>query len=114
MIVNFALLTMDVNFADIFCTCFFSQNAYTCTNIRHVLPISVKQLSDFVISRGIYYRATSHMRSFAKIKPSRKIPNLQYGSKVGKIKCETHEIAKSIVHSIHILQPRTYSFDASR
>ena len=41
------------------------------------LPISVVD-SDFAISRGFYFHETSHMRSFAKIKPSRKFPNLQY------------------------------------
>ena len=32
----------------------------------------------FAISRGFYYRATPHARSFAKIKSSRKVLNLQY------------------------------------
>ena len=38
----------------------------------HDLPISV-----FAISREFYFQETS-LRSFAKIKPSRKISNLQY------------------------------------
>ena len=33
--------------------------------------------SKFSNSWGFYFHGTSHMRSFAKIKPSRKIPNLQ-------------------------------------
>ena len=37
-----------------------------------------KRQSDFAISRGFYFHETSHMRSFAKIKSSRKFPNLQY------------------------------------
>ena len=40
------------------------------------LHISV---NDIVISAGgFYFHETSHMRSFAKIKPSRKFTNLQY------------------------------------
>ena len=41
-----------------------------------------KQQSDFAISRGFYFHETSHMHmwSFAKIKPSRKFPNLQYST----------------------------------
>ena len=31
----------------------------------------------FPISRGFYFHETLHMRSFAKIKPSQKFPNLQ-------------------------------------
>ena len=31
-----------------------------------------------MISGGLYFHETSHMQSFAKIKPSRKFPNLQY------------------------------------
>ena len=30
------------------------------------------------ISLGFYFHETSHMRSFAKIRPSREFPNLQY------------------------------------
>ena len=37
-----------------------------------------KDQSDFVVSQGLHFCETSHMRSFAKIKPSRKCPNLQY------------------------------------
>ena len=37
-----------------------------------------KRQSDFAISRGFYFHETSHMQSFAKIKSSRKFPNLQY------------------------------------
>ena len=33
---------------------------------------------DFAISRGFYFHETSQMRSFAKLKLSRKFPNLQY------------------------------------
>ena len=36
-----------------------------------------RQGHDLCISRGFYFHDTSHMRSFAKIKPSRKFPNLQ-------------------------------------
>ena len=39
-----------------------------------------KQQSDFAILRGIYFRETWHMRSFAKIKSSQKFPNLQYAA----------------------------------
>ena len=48
------------------------------TQLGHDLPISVNDKSDFVISQGFYFDETSHMRSLAKIKPSRKFPNLQY------------------------------------
>ena len=37
-----------------------------------------KHRSDFVVSRGFYFSETSHTRSFANIKPSRKYLNLQY------------------------------------
>ena len=37
-----------------------------------------KHRSDFVVSRGFYFCETSHRRSFANIKPSRKYLNLQY------------------------------------
>ena len=37
-----------------------------------------KQQSDIDIARGLYFRETTHPHSFAKIKPSRKFPNLQY------------------------------------
>ena len=43
----------------------------------HDLSSSVNGSHD-VISRGFYFHKTSHMRSFAKIKPSLKFPNLQY------------------------------------
>ena len=36
-----------------------------------------KRWSDFAISRGFTFRETSHMRSFATTKPSRKFPNLK-------------------------------------
>ena len=36
-----------------------------------------KQKSYLGISQGFYFQETSHMRSFAKIKPSQKFPNLQ-------------------------------------
>ena len=47
---------------------------------------TIKQQSDLVISREFYFCKTSHMqsfdmRSFAKIKYSRKFQNLQYSSK---------------------------------
>ena len=44
-----------------------------------------KRQSDFAISREFYFHEISHMRSFAKIKPSRKFPNLQYQSIQGFI-----------------------------
>ena len=44
--------------------------------LRHDLHISVND-SDFAISHGFYFHETSHMRSFVKIKSSRKFPNLQ-------------------------------------
>ena len=34
--------------------------------------------TDLAISRGVYFHETSHMRSFANIKPSQKFPNVQY------------------------------------
>ena len=37
-----------------------------------------KQKSDSAISQGFYFHKTSHMRSFPKIKSSRKFPYLQY------------------------------------
>ena len=37
-------------------------------------------VNDRVISREFYFRETPHARSFAKIKPLRKFPNLQYSS----------------------------------
>ena len=43
----------------------------------HDLPISVND-SDIANSRGFDFPESSHMRSFAKIKFSRKFPNLQY------------------------------------
>ena len=46
------------------------------SQLSHDLPISKRQC-DFTISRGSYFHETLHMRSFAKIKPSRKFPNLQ-------------------------------------
>ena len=45
------------------------------SRLRQDLPISIND-SDFVISRGFYFYETSPMRSFAKIKSSRKFPNL--------------------------------------
>ena len=36
-----------------------------------------KQQSDLAISWGFYFHEILHVRSFAKIKPSRKPPNLQ-------------------------------------
>ena len=35
-----------------------------------------KRHEGFAISRGFHFRETSHMQSFAKIKPSRKFPHL--------------------------------------
>ena len=37
-----------------------------------------KRQTDFAILRGFYFHETSYVRSFAKIKFSRKFPNLQY------------------------------------
>ena len=45
------------------------------SRLVHDLPISVM---DRVISRGFYFHENLHMQSFAKIKPSRKFPILQY------------------------------------
>ena len=42
------------------------------SRLKHDLHISV---NDRAISRGFYFHETSHIRSFAKIKPSRKFPN---------------------------------------
>ena len=36
-----------------------------------------KQQGVLAISRGFYFHEILHVRSFAKIKPSRKLPNLQ-------------------------------------
>ena len=36
-----------------------------------------KRQNDFLISRGFYFRETSQLRSFTKIKPSLKFLNLQ-------------------------------------
>ena len=44
------------------------------SQLGYDLPISVV---DRVISRGFYFYETTHMRSLAKIKPSRKFSNLQ-------------------------------------
>ena len=38
----------------------------------------IKQKSNSAILQGFYFHKTSHMQSFAKIKASRKLPNLQY------------------------------------
>ena len=38
------------------------------SRIGHDLPTSVND-SDFAISRGCYFHETSHLRSFAKVKP---------------------------------------------
>ena len=48
------------------------------SRLWHDLTTSVKDKRVFVISRGFYFRETPHPRSFAKIKPSRNFPNLQY------------------------------------
>ena len=32
--------------------------------------------SNFAMSQGFYFQETSHLRSYAKIKPSQKFPNL--------------------------------------
>ena len=45
------------------------------SQLWHDLPLSVNNI---MISQGFYFHETSHMRSFAKIKPSQKFPNLQY------------------------------------
>ena len=44
---------------------------------RQDLPISINDRSDLAISRGFYFHETSHMRSFSKIKSSRKFLKLQ-------------------------------------
>ena len=44
--------------------------------LGHVLPLSVNDKSDFAILRGLYFHVTSHMRSFAKVKPSFKFPKV--------------------------------------
>ena len=44
----------------------------------HGHDIHTVNFRNFAISRGFYFHETSHMRSFAKIKPSGKQPNLQY------------------------------------
>ena len=41
-------------------------------------PISVVERVVSPFLRGFYFHETSHIRSFAKIKPSLKFPNLQY------------------------------------
>ena len=54
------------------------------SDIKHICDAKNSRLvhdfpiSDFAISRGFDFHETSHMRSFAKIKPSRKFTNLQY------------------------------------
>ena len=45
--------------------------------LGHALAILMND-SDFAISRGFHFHETSHMRSFAKIKHSRKSLNLHY------------------------------------
>ena len=53
---------------------------------RHICDVKILRLglgllisvNERVISPGFYFHETSHMRSFAKIKPSRKFTNLQY------------------------------------
>ena len=47
------------------------------SRLGHDLPISEKGQSDFGNLGGFYFHETSHMRSFAKIKPSQKFSNLQ-------------------------------------
>ena len=44
----------------------------------HDLPISVNDRVISPIREGLIFHETSHMRSFAKIKLSRKFQNLQY------------------------------------
>ena len=48
------------------------------SRLRQDLPISIIDKVILPFSRGFYFHETSHMRSFAKIKSSRKFPNLQY------------------------------------
>ena len=48
------------------------------SRLGHDLPISVQDRVISPFSRGFNFHETSHMGSFAKIKPSRKIPNLQH------------------------------------
>ena len=47
-----------------------------CSRRRHDLPISVNARVNLPFYKG-FFRETSHMRSFAKIKPSQKFSNLQ-------------------------------------
>ena len=51
--------------------CFCMIRDFGSPTITHIS----KRQSDFGLSRGLYFHETSHMRSFAKIKPSRKFPN---------------------------------------
>ena len=56
------------------------------SRLGHGLPASIND-SDFDISQGYYFHETSHlqMRSFVKIIPSQKFPNLQYATEHRKL-----------------------------
>ena len=65
-----------------------SSEIYANSVKRHICDVKIcdqgminlyisKQQSDFAVSRGFYFHEILHVRSFAKLKPSRKLPNLQ-------------------------------------
>ena len=51
---------------------------FSNSRLRHELPTSVNDRLISTFREEFYCHETSHMRSCAKIKPSRKFPNLQY------------------------------------
>ena len=59
------------NFREILIVANFVKRHIRFTNINN-------RQSDFAIPRRFHFHETSHMRSFAKIKSSRKFPFLQY------------------------------------
>ena len=79
----FLILINTVN-SDFFARILFSRTAFKHIfatlkiAARAYLLISVNDRTDFVNSGCFYFHETSHMRSFEKIKPSRKFSNLQY------------------------------------
>ena len=64
------ILFSRIALKDIFATLKFMTRAW----FSHIN----KGQSYHAISRGFYFHETSHMQSFAKIKPSHKFPNLQH------------------------------------
>ena len=82
-IVEIKYLSHTVN-PEIFARILFSRKGLN--NIFATLKIATRAWfnyisigeSNFAIFRGFHFHETSQMRSFAKIKPSRKFPNLQY------------------------------------